>query len=811
MLKFTKKQNSQQGLDQMLPYYAVIDENCILNKDGCLISGFYYTAPDASNISKNELDSIANSINQATKFLGEGFSLYFDVIRTQSPYYPSPEQSHFPDEVSKLIDEERRKQFQQENYHFESKYALIICYTKHQQNINKLENWLFGNKKDHINLQAILQTFKNNANEFIEYLKYNIKIEPMHHSETQEYISSGLVNYVYKSLTDEEVNFNIHKPAVDLDIHISNKDLILQDFIPKIGNKYVQCISLAKFPETAFANILQGLDMLHIGYRWNTRFIFLDKEKSESLLKKYYNQWDEKVVSWKDNLIQRAGLNPGRIDSDALNMAEDANIALNEARSEVVKYGYYTATIVLMHENKQELKRQAAIVASLIQNSRGFSTRIETLNNIESFLGSLAGNLSYNVRKPVMHTLNLATLIHLSSTYSGEQYSPNPFLPKNSPPLAYARTNSATPYRLNLHHKDVGHTLIVGRTGGGKSTLLAFILSQWLRYPKARVFAFDKKESLYAITKSVGGIHYHLAKDDMVLCPLALVNINDKASISWASEYICSLIDLQNIQLSALQKINIFETVKLIATQPNKSLSSFILAIGDSDISYALRCYTEDGALGSLLDGEANNINLSHFNTFELDSLLKMGEKNLAAVLGYLFHYIEYNLDGQPTIIALEEVWLVMMRDFFKDKFTEWLVTLRKQNCCVVFTCQNLAQLHKDVETLSAITDSTATKIFLPNTEANVKGTENMAGNYDLYIRFGLNDHEINNIIAKAINKRDFYIKQENGSRLIQFDFNQTILKYCGISGIEEVKVFKLQEIQQQKQIQAVEILEDIA
>ena len=85
-----------------------------------------------------------------------------------------------------------------------------------------------------------------------------------------------------------------------------------------------------------------------------------------------------------------------------------------------------------------------------------------------------------------------------------------------------------------------------------------------------------------------------------------------------------------------------------------------------------------------------------------------MGEKNLIAVLGFLFYYIESQLDGRPTIIALEEVWLVMLREFFREKFTEWLVTLRKQNCSVVFTCQNLAQLYEDMATLSAVIDSTA-------------------------------------------------------------------------------------------------------
>jgi type IV secretion system protein VirB4 len=159
-------------------------------------------------------------------------------------------------------------------------------------------------------------------------------------------------------------------------------------------------------------------------------------------------------------------------------------------------------------------------------------------------------------------------------------------------------------------------------------------------------------------------------------------------------------------------------------------------------------------------------------------------------VLGYLFYYIESKLDGSPTVIALEEVWLVMLRNFFKEKFTEWLVTLRKQNCIVVFTCQNLAQLYQtDSSTLSAII-----KIFLPNKEAGQKGTLERAGNYELYKMFGLNDHEITQIISKAIPKRDYYIKQEHGSRLVQFDFGATTLKYCGISGTDEVAEFKRQE-----------------
>jgi len=50
-------------------------------------------------------------------------------------------------------------------------------------------------------------------------------------------------------------------------------------------------------------------------------------------------------------------------------------------------------------------------------------------------------------------------------------------MPKHSPPLLYAETTGATPFRLNLHVGDLGHTLMIGPPGAGKSTF-----SGWPRH-----------------------------------------------------------------------------------------------------------------------------------------------------------------------------------------------------------------------------------------------------------------------------------------------------------------------------------------
>src|SRR5204863_151866 len=95
------------------------------------------------------------------------------------------------------------------------------------------------------------------------------------------------------------------------------------------------------------------------------------------------------------------------------------------------------------------------------------------------------------VRRPMLHTLNLADLLPLTSIWPGLECNPCPAYPKGSPSLLYAATAGATPFRLNLHVSDVGHTLILGPTGSGKSTLVGLLMAQFFRYPGAQVFLFE--------------------------------------------------------------------------------------------------------------------------------------------------------------------------------------------------------------------------------------------------------------------------------------------------------------------------------
>ena len=132
------------------------------------------------------------------------------------------------------------------------------------------------------------------------------------------------------------------------------------------------------------------------------------------------------------------------------------------------------SSLILRHTNPEVLESATREIVKVFERA-GCNARIERMNNLEAFLGSLPGHGYENVRKPLITSFNFVDLVPLSNDWIGEQTCPCPFYPPNSPALLQAATAGSTPFSLNLHTGDVGHTLILGPTGSGKSTLLATI------------------------------------------------------------------------------------------------------------------------------------------------------------------------------------------------------------------------------------------------------------------------------------------------------------------------------------------------
>ncbi len=461
------------------------------------------------------------------------------------------------------------------------------------------------------------------------------------------------------------------------------------------------------------------------------------------------------------------------LDTDAASKTEECDGALAALGAEACAFGYLTLTVTVLDATEAGAAAKARAIEAAL-NAQGLLARIEDLNAVEAWLGSLPGEPYADVRRPLVSTLNLADLLPVSAVWAG----PSLDLNLNGPPLATARTTGSTPFRLALHVGDVGHAMVVGPTGSGKSALLSFLALQWFRYPDARVVFFDKGRSARAATLAAGGCWRALEPGARFsLQPLA--RIDQEIERAWASEWIAETVRLAGLEPVPRIREEIWAALAALADAPlaQRTLTVFCALVQDKAVAAALEPLTLKGPHGALLDGEGEALVPSRFDTFELESLMATPSA-VAPVLSALFHHLERSFDGRPTLLVLDEAWLFLGETAFAAKIREWLKTLRKKRVAVVFATQSLDDVAASPIATSLI-ESCPTQVFLPNPRALEPSSAR------LYQGFGLNRRQLE-LIAFATPKRAYYWRQPRGRRLFDLRLTGVALALCGASAPED-------------------------
>lgn len=742
------------------------------------MAAWSFSGPDLASVTHDEMNSLTQRLNSVLR-LGSGWMIHCDTMRTASPNYPTG--ASFADPISFLIDEERRAQFSQEGSHFESEYFIALTYLPPAQTEEHIRGFMFegGEGQAAPLADRALDYFKKRIGAFDEVFSSQFKTKRLKSRKITDEAGFSvtydeLLRYVRRCVTGED--FPFVQPEVPVFLHdlIGCKDLCA-GVAPMIGKKHIRLVAIDGFPHTSYPGMLAALDTLAFEYRWNTRAILLDPEHAKGYLTNHMKKWRGKVRGFFDQLM---GKQTGSIDQHAAQMVADANNALATAASGDVQFAFYSANIIILDEDPTLADEKAAQVSKTLQNL-SFAARSESLNAVEAWRGSLPGDGYRNIRRFLLHTLNLADCLPIAAVWTGERFNPSPLMPPNSAPLMLATSIGATPFRLNIHVSDIGHTVVLGPTGAGKSVFLSALVAQFFRYPKARVFSFDKGYSMSLLTKAIGGELYDIggpASTKLNFCPLA--ELDTASDIAWAVDYIETLCGLSGLTISPQQRNTILAGVNILKESPERTMTELVVNIQDEAIKGALQHFTLQGSLRSLLEATAseNRLASSRFLTFEMEHLMNFGDKDKAvcAVLMYLFRQIEKQLDGSPTLIVLDEAWVYLQHEMFKDKIKDWLKTFRKKNAAVILATQSISDVMNS-PIRDVILESCPTKILLPNAQA---GTESSR---QFYVQLGCNSREIT-IIQNATPKRQYYFTSPMGRRLVSLGLGPVTLAWVGVS-----------------------------
>ena len=776
-MQITEHRTKARGLADLLLPFALIEDGILLQQDGSLLAGWSYRGPDMHSATHSEMDALTVRLNSILR-LGSGWMLNADLVRSSAPGYPH--QGHFPDTVTRVIDDERRQQFMDEGAHYESEYFLSLTYLPPIETEERVKGWMFEGRAQASSGAAhqVLERFKSRIELFENVFGALFRIERLRRLElTDEHgwpgAQDGLLRYLRRCVAGGDHPFTLPDVPAYL-----NDLLATQDFSagiePRVGTKHIRVIALDGFPKSSFPGILSEIDSLPMEYRWSTRAILLDPEEARAILDKTRKKWRSRVRGFKDQILKT---HSGAINLYAQAMAEDSEQAMGVAASGDVQFAQYSSNIICLDDDLDRLNENTRTVMKKIQNL-GFACRLETINAVEAWRGSLPGDGYRNVRRVLLHSLNLADLLPITSVWAGLRENPSRLMPKKSPPLLFAATTGATPFRFNLHVSDLGHTLLCGPSGAGKSTALGLIAAQWFRYPRAQVFAFDKGYSLFVLTKAAGGEFYDLAgeRTDLAFCPLR--EIDSDADLTWAVTWLEDLCSLNGLAVTAKHRNALTQALLQLRLSPSRTLTELSANVQDLDVREALQFYTLSGPLGQLLDADEDVLGSGRFLTFETENLLQLDSKAVIPVLLYLFRRIEKRLDGSPTLVTLDEAWAYLRNEVFRERLRDWLKTLRRMNGIVLLSTQNLSDIcNSDIS--DVILEMCPTKILLPNGEAKNPASK------DFYDRIGLNSRELD-ILQTSIPKQHYYVISPLGRRLVSLGIHNVALSFVGVNGREE-------------------------
>lgn len=784
------------GFPDLLRYSSVIRSGVILGKGGELMATFKYRGPDVQCASSAELNGLRFRVGTMIKRLGVGWMLHSTTLRKESVTYA--DNGAFPDRVTLAIEQERREQYRAEGAHYENEYFLTFTYLPEAMLKSRVKQFAFeSDEKGQMAPEQIavksIEYFERQLSDYVGELEVGlgklvrVKARRRHDPVTHRRVwFDDQLSFFHECLTGvaQPIRLPVEAVPMGVDYLIGSYDFYT-GIRPRLGGSYISVVAIESPPDegTVFG-MLEILNRLGVEFRWTTRWIARDPEKVKSNVRRIRGKWRQKIRGF---IADVTGRKNGAVNMDAVNMAADAEMVLTDIESGDVAYGQWTSVVVLMGKDSGYLDTVSQFLVKSIR-SAGFVCRIEDVNCTEAFLGSLPGHGYENLRRPEIHSMNLSDCLPLSSTWQGPVENQCSFYKKffdNTPvpPLFHGSASGGTPFRVVFHNGDVGHTFIGGPTGAGKSTLLGLIAASHFRYPRAKFFGFEIGESMKALCLAAGGTHYNFLEEDSAsssaigFAPFSQIHrLSDRI---WAADYVATILTLHGVTVDLDARAEIGRALELLATRPlsMRSFTDLAQLVQTREIRQVLGLYERDLA-GGMLNAKEDSVSTGRFTVFELEQLMEMGDTHVVPVLLYLFRLIERALDGSPTIISLDEAWLVLKHPLFEEQLKKWLKVLRKANALVIFATQELQDV-ADSPIASTIFSSCQTKILLPNAEA--MGEENAK----LYRSIGLTDREIE-LLVVATPKRDYFFKSPAGRRLFQLELGPVALAFVAVSGKEE-------------------------
>jgi type IV secretion/conjugal transfer VirB4 family ATPase len=514
----------------------------------------------------------------------------------------------------------------------------------------------------------------------------------------------------------------------------------------RVDDYYVKVLTLKEPSAQSFPLILKRLLEVQANFYVVTEWKKEDAGKTRRVIQAKRRHFH----NTKRSFFSQVNLNDAPAQDVLLDDSKESQVReLGEGIKELELHGNYfgqfSLTMVVYDLEMAAVDRASAEFYKVfsVHDAQLYEERYNLLN---AFLAAVPGNHAFNLRYLYLLNTNYADYSFLFTLDSGHPH--NAHLRQEY--LAVLETNHGTPYFLNLHHRDVAHSLVLGRTGVGKSFLLNFLITNLQKYAP-HTFIFDLGGSFESLTKLFHGSYVSVGVESQgfSINPFALAPT--KENLDFLALFLKVLAG--DAKFDPATEREIYQQIEnLYTVDPELRTLGVLANTLPHALSERLRKWTRGGQFGFLFDNPEDTISFSTFQCFDFQKMSQYPEI-LEPLLFYILHRAnEVIRDKQISSVFkaffIDEAWVFLRNDSIQKYVVEALKTWRKHNAAIILSTQSVGELRRS-DLLDVILESCVTKIFLAN-----PGMDR-----DLYRRhFHLNEQEVE-LIAGLIPKQQFLLK----------------------------------------------------
>lgn len=776
--------SSEGRLSEHLPWLVHVTPDLVLTKDGSLLAGFELTGVDIDEDSVFRLQQAVREMQDSMGMLDERYYLWM-VVDKRLKLYPDRWEGMEGNIVTEVIDAQRERVYESGKV-FTLRVSVFVLFTGETGVYAFMENVRRKMAEEEQGFVAAFLSSLNPANNTRSAILHDAKQLDSNIGIIQDGVASfvnahsvvhlrrlsgwdldSALNKMANQTLPDDANVQ-SSPTDMLDATLAASDLRFgREVFAVHGPDRVQygcTMSLSGYPATQDAMI----NVLAVPAEF--RLVHVVHCMSYEHGRRVVNEHADYYRMTQSTLAQRAmaymtgkeaEVDPGKGDL-YLQCVE----ALRRQTAEGLGFSYHSASLTF-YDNSAEAAQ--ALAASVLRQIGGLPHIRERIGLKSAVLSQLPGHWAHNKRLMLANNQLIAHMAPLTTVDSGPRTCTHlsEVYGAPTPPLATFTSRFGTEVHFDPYVRQVGHTLLVMPTGGGKTTFVNFCLSCFSRYPDAQVIIFDRDHSCRIITHLIGGEHMDM-REGLALNPMAHIREGEIERVQ-AREFIVRRLEEGGEKITAEERQTIYSTISMVASSERLEPSlNTIYSLLPNELQVKLHEWVEGGPysyFGSGTDG----LSLSRWTCIEMREIMKV-ERLSRAFLDHAFNVIMRRLTGRPTFIYVEEASFALNNPAFLTGLDEWLKTFRKKNAFVWLTVQSPESVTGvDVEKIrSTITDN------VPNLILGVN--PRLESHRALYkSSFGMTDEQVD-MLATLRPRRDYLRIAGNICRVLRTDFDEHVL-----------------------------------